>query len=296
MAEKKFSKILRAMTSDGSATVLVINSREIVNEARRLHNTAPTATAALGRVLTAASLMGTKLKEKNDTLTLTFSGDGEAGRIMAVSDYMGNVKGYIENPLADPPRRPDGKLNVGAAIGAGMLSVVRECGDGPLQTGMTEIVTGEVAEDIAAYYSSSEQVPTLISLGVLVDRDYTCLAAGGVLIQLLPMADESTVALLERNASELSNISRLFNQGLDNRQIADIALRDIPYDPFDEISVEYHCDCSRSRMKRNILSLGKQKVADLLCEQESEGKVRELTAECHFCGKSYTFTEKELLG
>lgn len=293
MANK--STILRGMTRDGSARFLVINSKQMVNDMRKSHTTTPTATAALGRTLTAASMIGTMLPEDGDTVTVTFSGDGEAGKIIAVADYYGNVKGYIQNPLANPPKKSGGKLDVGAAVGRGMLSFVKCVGDGDIQTGMTEIVSGEIAEDIATYFAMSEQIPTVLSLGVRVDTDYSCLSAGGVLIQLMPFPDDATVDQIERNASLLTNISSLFERGLTNEQIADIALEGIEYDIFDTLEVEYKCDCSRERMRKKILSLGRTEVANLLDEQEAEGKPRELTAECRFCNSKYTFSEKELL-
>ena len=160
---------------------------------------------------------------------------------------------------------------------------------------MIEIVTGEIAEDIAVYFAKSEQIPTVLSLGVLVDKDYSCLAAGGVLIQLLPFPDDKTVDLIERNAADLSNVSRLFERGLSNEEIAEIALGDIPYDIFDTLEVEYKCDCSRDRMLAKIRSLGAKEIATMLDEQESEGKPRELTAVCRFCNSEYTFDEKTLL-
>ena len=290
------STILRGMTQDGSARLVVINSKEMINGMREAHKTTPTATAALGRTITAASMIGTLLPADGDTVTITFSGDGEAGKIIAVGDYFGNVKGYIENPHANPPKRPDGKLDVGAAIGNGTLSFVKSIGESEPQTGMIEIVSGEVAEDIATYFAMSEQVPTLLSLGVLVDTDYSCLAAGGVLIQLLPFPEDKTVDLIERNAAALSNISNYFKMGLTNEQILDIAMKDIPYDIFDRLEVEYKCDCSSERMKKKIMSLGTKEVANLLDEQEAEGKARELTAICRFCNSEYTYTEKDLLG
>ena len=289
------STILRAMTRDGSARVLVINSRKIVNDAIGFHKTTPTASAALGRLVTATSLIGTMLPEDGDSVTISIQGDGEAGRLLSVGDYFGNVKGYIENPLANPPKKPNGKLDVGAAVGAGMLSFIRDMGDGEPQMGMTEIVSGEIAEDIATYFAKSEQVPTVLSLGVLVDRDYSCLAAGGVLVQLMPFPDDATVDLIERNAADLSNISRYFEKGLSNKEIADIALRDVPYDLFDELEVEYKCDCSRERMCEKIQSLGNKEILKMLDEQVAEGKARELTAICRFCNSEYTFGESELL-
>ena len=289
------STILRAMTRDGSARILVINSKDMVNSVVSSHHTSPTATAALGRLVTAVSMIGTMLPENKESVTVTFAGDGPAGKLIAVGDYFGNVKGYIQNPLVNPPKKSNGKLDVGAAIGAGTVSFVKQVGEVEPQIGMTEIVSGEIAEDIASYFANSEQVPTLLSLGVLVDTDYSCLAAGGVLVQLLPFPDDSTVDLIERNASDLVNISRYFERGLTNEEIADIALRDVPYDVFDTLEVEYKCDCSRKRMYEKMRSLGQKELANLLDEQEAEGKPRELTAICRFCNTEYTFTEKELI-
>ena len=289
------STILRAMTHDGSARVLVINSREMVNEMAKCHKTSPTAMAALGRTITAASMISTMLPEESDTLTITISGDGEAGKIIAVGDYFGNVKGYIQNPLVNPPKKSNGKLDVGAAVGKGTISFVKALGDGELQTGMVELVSGEIAEDIATYFAKSEQIPTVLSLGVLVDKDYTCLASGGVLIQLMPFPDDATVDLIERNAQDLVNISRYFERGMSNEEIMNIAMRDIPFDMFDTVEVEYKCNCARDRMEKKIKSLGKKEIARMLDEQQAEGKPRELTAVCRFCNSEYTFTEKELI-
>ena len=293
MAEK--SKILRAMTRDGSARILVINSRELVNGMIRAHKTSPTATAALGRTVTAASMIGTMLPEAGDSVTISFAGDGEAGKIISVADYYGNVKAYIQNPFANPPKKSNGKLDVGTAVGRGTLSFVKQIGEGEPQTGIAEIVSGEIAEDIASYFALSEQIPTVLSLGVLVDKDYSCLAAGGVLVQLMPFPDEETVDLIERNAADLVNISRYFDQGKTNEEIAEIAMRDIPFDIFDTLEVSYKCDCSRKRMEKKIKSLGKKEILTMLDEQEAEGKPRELTAICRFCSTHYTFSERQLL-
>lgn len=294
--KKATSTILRGMTRDGSARILVINSTEMVNDMIKAHRTSPTATAALGRTITAASMVGTMLPEDKDTVTMSFSGNGEAGKIIAVADYFGNVKGYIQNPLVNPPKKENGKLDVGAAVGCGTFSVVKDVGGKEPQIGTTEIVSGEIAEDIASYFAVSEQIPTLLSLGVLVDKDYSCLAAGGVLVQVMPFPDEETVDLIERNASDLSNISKLISLGHSNESIAEIAMRDIPYDIFDTLEVSYKCDCSRKRMGDKIKSLGKAEIEKMLDEQEAEGKPRELTAVCRFCNSDYTFTEKDLLG
>ena len=297
MNDKKLptSTMLRGMTRDGSARFLILNSRKMVDDMIATHHTAPTATAALGRTITAASMIGTMLPADGDSVTISFAGDGDAGKIIAVADYFGNVKGYIQNPLANPPKKSNGKLDVGAAVGAGTLSFAKSISGAEPQTGMIEIVTGEIAEDIATYFAKSEQIPTVLSLGVLVDKDYSCLAAGGVLIQLLPFPDDKTVDLIERNAADLSNVSRLFERGMTNEEIAELALRDIPYDIFDTLEVEYKCDCSRERMLSKIKSLGKTEIAKMLDEQEAEGKPRELTAVCRFCNSEYTFDEKTLM-
>jgi len=289
------STILRGMTRDGSARFLVINSRAMVNSMRAAHTTTPTATAALGRTITAASMIGTMLPENGDSVTISISGDGPAGKIIAVGDYFGNVKGYIQNPDANPPKKPNGKLDVGSAVGEGTISFIKSVGANEPQIGTIELVSGEIAEDIATYFAKSEQIPTVLSLGVLVDKDYSCLAAGGVLIQLMPFPDENTVDLIERNAGDLVNISRYFERGFSNEQIAEIAMRDIPFDAFDTLEVGYVCDCSRERMLKKIKSLGKTEILTMLDEQVAEGKARELTAICRFCNTEYTYGEKELL-
>ena len=294
MEKKPQATILRAMSQDGSARIFVINSTAIVNEAIRYHQTTPTASAALGRVLTAASLMGVQLKEKDNLLTLSFRGDGPAGTILASADYYGNVKGYIQNPGVDVPKKSNGKLNVSAAVGHGYMTVTKDLGMREPYISQSPIVSGEIAEDVTSYYATSEQTPTLCALGVLVDVDYTCKGAGGVLIQLLPFADEAVIAKLEENSAALSNVSRLFDEGKTLEEIADIALSGIEYDPFDVLDVAYKCDCTRDRMQRALISVGKKDLAEMFAEQVAEGKPEELEISCRFCNKAYTFGKKDL--
>ncbi len=266
----------------------MLDSTEIVNRGFEIHTTAPTATAALGRVMTAASMMGSLMGEKDDALTLRFKGDGEAGSIIASADYMGNVRGYIANPAADPEKYPNGKLNVAAAVGSGTMYVLRDTAGLPEPyVGALEIQSGEIAEDIAAYYAQSEQVPTVCSLGVRVGQDYRAISAGGVLLQLLPFADPEIIEILESNLKELPPISELI-EAHTLEEIAGYYLKGIDFDVFDVLHCEYECKCSRDKTDAALIATGK---AELLSMAE-EGKA-ELS--CQFCDKVYEYSKDELL-
>ena len=290
----KQSKILRAMTSDGSARIHVINSTEIVNKAIKYHGTSATSTATLGRLLTVTSMMGCMLGDRDDSITVSLNGDGPAGRVLAISDYIGNVRGYIQNPQVEIPLKSNGKLDVSGAVGAGFLNIIKDMGEGDPYNGSIDLVSGEIAEDITAYYAQSEQVPTVCALGVLVDVDLTCKAAGGVIIQLLPFADDETITKIEKNVPLLSNVSSLFDKGMTNEEIVALAMQGIEYDLFDEIDVDYVCTCSRDRMHRALKSLSEDDLRKMFDEQIAEGKPEELTVECRFCNSKYSFTPTDL--
>ena len=287
------SKILRAMTRDGSARAYVINSTDIVNKAISYHKTAPTATALLGRLLTGASVMGTMLPEDGCTLTVAIRGNGIAGTTLCTADYWGNVKGYIQNPDADLPLKPNGKLDVSGIVGGGILSVSKDVGDEVPFNGTVELVSGEVAEDITSYYATSEQTPTLCALGVLVDTDYSCKASGGVMIQLLPFADEEVITQLEKNAPLLNNVSAMFDKGMTNEEILNVALTGIEFDIFDELDIDYKCNCSRERTEKALISIGKSEAYKILDEQKLDGKDY-IELSCHFCDKTYKFNKNDV--
>lgn len=280
--------ITRAMTVCGNARVILINSREMVDDAIRIHHLSPTAAAALGRTLTAASMIGVMLKNKDDTVTVSFNGDGVCGKILAVADYYGNTKGYVEHPEADLPLNARGKLDVAGAVGKGMLYVVRDEGEREPYVGMTPIVSGEIAEDITDYFARSEQIPTVCALGVLVGNDYTCRSAGGYMIQLLPGADESFIDRLEARLPLIPPVSTLFSTGKTNAEYLKDIMGDIECDIFDEADVSYHCDCTKERVERALVSIGEKELTEMIDENKS------FDITCQFCDKIYTFTPNDL--
>ncbi|MCQ2770931.1 MAG: Hsp33 family molecular chaperone HslO [Clostridia bacterium] len=281
--------VLRGLTRDGAARITVINSTDIVNQMIKYHHPAPTSTAAFGRILTATSIMGSMLKDKEDTITVRVVGDGPIGAIVACADYKGNVRGYVQNPDADLPIRSDGKLDVRGVVGKGQLSVTREFNGGAPQSGTIELVSGEIAEDICQYFAVSEQTPTECSLGVLVNPDGTCKAAGGVIVQLLPYANPQTVEQLEKNAQNLINISRLFEKGLTNSDIVARAFEGIEYDEFDDFTAEYVCKCNKDKFLDVIASFSEKEINGLFDDKDT------VETCCKFCNRKYTYTKTEIL-
>ncbi len=279
--------ILRAITKDGSARALVIDARDIVERAREIHHTAPTATAALGRTLIAASLAGSMLGEEEDLLTYRFKGDGIGGSIVATSDWCGNVRGFIQNPKADLPLRPDGKLDVGGCVGRGDLYVLRDAGGSEPYVGIANIQTGEIADDVAYYYATSEQIPTVCALGVLVDRDMTVKNAGGMLVQLLPFADEEVTDILEKNAKKMRPVTEILENGT-LEDVLKAAMDGLDYDIFDKIECTYKCACSREKTDKALISLGEKELTDMINSEE------ETVLSCGFCDVKYKYSKSDL--
>lgn len=283
-------KIIRTITSDGTVMAVAIDSSDLVYTAQQLHHTSPVATAALGRLLTGASIMGTLLKKEDAALTLKINGGGPLGSVVAIADEKGNVRGYVDHPEVDLPLAPNGKLAVGEAVGRnGRLSVVRDLGEGEPYVGQVEITSGEIAEDITSYYATSEQIPTVCALGVLVNRETgKTMLAGGLLIQLLPGADEATISKLEKNVASLEPVTTMLAKGMDAHAMCLRALEGFEVEVLDSYPVSYVCTCSKDRVKNALSTLPPEEVEHLA----DENGVME--AHCQYCNHSYTFTKEEL--
>ena len=283
-------EIIRAVSKDGFAKISVITARDAVQRANAIHHCSPTAIAALGRSLCAASMLGDLLKEENGTVTLRINGGGGLGTIVAVSDCDGNVRGMVSNPAFDLPMRPDGKLDVGGAVGKdGMLTVSRDIGLREPYIGSTELVSGEIAEDLSAYLVESEQIAAACGLGVLVDTDHSVKAAGGFLVQLMPGATEDEITRLEKNIGAMPGITTLLQQGKSIPDILNMALDGFNPELLDSTRIDYCCDCSLDRVERTIRSLGKKEVEKL----RDEDPIAEVN--CQFCGKQYKVDLNDLL-
>ncbi len=283
------AKVLRCLTQDATVMAMVIDASDIVAQAEQLHHTSAVTTAALGRLLTAASMMGIMLKGKKDTITLKLNGDGPAGMVMAVSDSDGNVRGYVQNPVVEIPLKPNGKLDVSGAVGTdGMLYVIRDSGTGEPYAGCVPLVTGEVAEDITTYYATSEQTPTVCALGVLVEPDLTVKVAGGLLLQLLPFCPEDIIDKVEKNIAALGSMTEMLGAGMTPMEICEKALAGMPFDVLDTYEPTYRCNCSRERVERALLSMTAE---DLRTLPDENGEV---VADCSFCDQVYRFTQEDI--
>ena len=277
------------ITSDGAVMAIGIDSTDVVAEAERIHRTSAVMTAALGRLLTAGSMMGNMLKGKDDSVTLRMAGDGPAGSIIVVSDPAGNVRGYAMNPVVEIPLNKVGKLDVSGALGKqGNLSVVKDLGLKEPYSGSVPFVSGEVAEDITAYYAVSEQIPTVCALGVLVNPDLTVRAAGGYIIQLLPAAAEDTIDKIEKNISGIRPVTTMLDEGMTPQQIIETALAGFETEVLYEQDVAYRCNCSKDRVERALISLGRDELKSM-AEEMDKAEIK-----CHFCDKAYVFSKEEL--
>ena len=282
-------EIIRMMTGDGMVKAVAVTGKDMVERARQIHKTLPVATAALGRTLMAASMMGDMLKEKDGSVTLQIKGGGPLGAITAVSDSRGNPRGYLQNGQVHIPRKYQGKLDVGTAVGSsGSLTVMKDMGLKEPYIGSVQLVSGEIAEDITAYFVESEQVPTACALGVLVDKDQSVAAAGGYLVQLLPGADESAIQRLEESIARLGPVTDALHGGADAVQLLERVLEGQEPELLERRPVAYKCYCSRERVSRAIISMGKEEMQSLIEEQGGA----ELT--CQFCDKVYRFTKEDL--
>lgn len=280
--------MIRATAAGGQIRAFAATTRNLVEEAKNAHNTSPVATAALGRLLTAGTMMGAMMKGEQDLLTLRIEGDGPIGGLLVTADSKGNVKGYAFNPDVMLPPNEKGKLDVGGALGIGVLSVIRDIGLKDPYVGQTILVTGEIAEDLTYYYATSEQVPSSVALGVLMNKDNTVRQAGGFIIQLMPGASDDCIDRLEARLGEISSITSLLDEGKTPEEILNDLLGDMELEILDQISTAFHCDCTKERVEKALISIGKKEIQDMI----DEGKAIEVG--CQFCNRQYSFEVEEL--
>ena len=282
-------RIVRAISGDGMVQAAAIYSRNLTERARQIHKTLPVATAALGRALAGTSMMGNALKGQGASLTLQIKGGGPLGTVLAVSDNEGNVRGYVTNPQVDLPLRADGKLDVGGAVGhEGTLTVIKDLHMKEPYVGTIDLLGGEVAEDIAGYFVESEQIPTACGLGVLVDRDQSVKSAGGYLIQLMPGATEDTIVKVEGSIMAAGPVSALLEQDPDPEHLLRAVMSDFDLKILETQPVSYKCYCSRERVERALISLGRKELEEMLREQGG------CQLSCQFCDTVYDFSKEDL--
>lgn len=284
------SFLVRMISIDGTLTVMAADTTDIVSEMQKIHNTSKVCSAALGRTLTAASLMGSALKGRDDTVTVRFNGNGKAGSVIAVSDSQGNVRGCIGEPRVDLPLNSKGKLDVASAIGTdGFLTVIKDLGLKEPYIGQVQIVTGEVAEDITSYFAISEQIPTVCGLGVLVNPETEeILCSGGFIIQLLPTATEDTIAKVEKCIEKIEPVTTMLAKGMTPEEICRTVLDSFELDMLDTANPVYRCNCSRQRVEAALISTGEQALREMAEDEQTE-------VTCHFCNKKYVFTPEEIM-
>ena len=282
-------EIVRAMTADGYVKAVAVTGRDLVERARNIHTLLPMATAALGRALLGASMMGDMLKEQKGSLTLQIKGGGPLGTVLAVSDYEGNVRGYVQNPHVELMEKHQGKLDVGAAVGStGTLTVIKDIGLKEPYVGSIGLFSGEIADDLAMYFVESEQIPTACALGVLVGTDQSVTSAGGYLIQLLPGASDDIIDKIEAGVHRVGSVSHALESGLDGEGLLRAVLSDFQLEILEKHPVEYRCYCSRDRVTRALISMGREELSSLIRDQGQA----DLT--CQFCDKVYHYSQEQL--
>ena len=280
--------IVRVSAADSQIRAFAASTRGLVEHARQIHGMSPVATAALGRLLTAGAMMGSMMKGEKDLLTLQIGCSGPIGGLTVTADSRAGVKGYVHNPLVNLPPNAQGKLDVGGALGAGMLSVIKDLGLKEPYVGQTNLVTGEIAEDITYYFAASEQVPSSVALGVLMNKDNTVRQAGGFIIQLLPFAGEEVIAGLEKKIAQLHSITALLDQDMTPEQILESVLGEFGLEITDTIPTQYYCNCTKERVAKALISIGKKDLREMI----EEG--RPIEVNCHFCNTNYEFSTEEL--
>ena len=280
--------MIRATAAEGQIRAFAATTRDMVENAKNAHNTSPVATAALGRLMTAAAMMGADLKGEKDLLTLRIEGSGPLGGLLVTANGHGDVKGYAFNPDVMLPPNAQGKLDVGGSLDLGVLSVIKDIGLKEPYVGQTQLVTGEIAEDLTYYFATSEQVPSSVALGVLMNKDNTVRQAGGFIIQLLPGASDEIIDKLETKLSGISSITAILDAGKTPEEILTDILGEFGLEILKKMPVQFHCDCERSRVEKAIISIGKKEIQDMI----DEGK--EIEVNCQFCNKHYKFSVDEL--
>lgn len=285
--------IVRATAANAQIRAFAANTKEMVEEARRIHNTSPVVTAALGRLLTGGAMMGAMQKGEEDLLTLQVSGDGPLKGMTVTADARGNVKGYAIEPQVMLPPSKAGKLDVGGAVGKGSLRVIKDMGLKEPYVGQTVLQTGEIAEDLTYYFATSEQVPSSVGLGVLMEKDNTVKQAGGFILQLMPFAEEEVIAKLEQNLSDFTSVTRVLDEGKTPEEMLGLLLSGLDLEITDTRPAAFCCNCSRERVERAIISIGRKEIRGMIEEQKP------ISVNCHFCNREYSFSPaqlKELLG
>lgn len=279
--------IVRATAADNQVRAFAATTCEVVETARWHHNTSPVATAALGRLLTAGTMMGSMMKNETDMLTILVKGNGPLGGITVTADSKANVKGYVENPdVILPPK--NGKLDVASAVGIGIMQVIKDMGLKEPYVGDTMLVTSEIAEDLTYYFASSEQVPSSVGLGVLMEKDNTVKCAGGFIIQMMPFAQEETITQIEKNLKKVTSVTSLLEKGYTPEQLLEVLLGNVGLEITDTIPTQFYCNCSKERVEKAVASIGRKDIQEMIEEGE------DIEVKCHFCNTAYHYSVEDL--